>query len=72
MAASQSRAFHVVAARQQGAAVGAERHGLDRALDAGGVAESGVPSAEFQSRAVLSALPVSDERPSGLNATALT
>ena len=54
---------------EDGLAVGAERHGYDLVLMHHGQA-AGWPSAAFQSRAVLSALPVRMVLPSGLNATA--
>ena len=61
----------VVAAGEDGLAVGAERHGPDRVLMHHGLAD-GLPVAASQSRAVLSQLPVRTVLPSGLNATALT
>ena len=59
----------VMAAGEYGLAVGAERHGPNRALVLHG-GPMGLPVAASQSRAVLSSLPVSTALPSGLNATA--
>ena len=71
MAASQSRAVLSSLPVSDGLAVGAERHGIDRALMRQG-GPRGRPVAASQSRAVLSSLPVRTVLPSGLNATAST
>ena len=59
----------VIAAGQDGLAVGTERHGTDLCCMG---APMGCPVAASHSRAVRSALPVSTALPSGLNDTEVT